>query len=63
MKFQALLNLCTIQKHMGLPQLKLEQDVLTKWNSSFHMLHKIKGAAVSLMTLLYHDQDHMITQS
>lgn len=41
---QAIIQLHNIKNQLELPQIKLKQDVSTKWNSNFRILvNKIKG--------------------
>jgi len=48
-------KLKVVQRQMGVKELKLKQDVITRWNSTFHMLtrfQEMKDAIVSTMDLV-----------
>lgn len=42
---------CT-QKQMGLPQLKLKQDVPTRWNSTYDMMVRVLSNKTPIMSTL-----------
>lgn len=47
---------------LGLPPLKLKQDVVTRWNSTHNMfkrLLQIKDAVVSILAILQCDVEHL----
>ncbi|XP_075155600.1 zinc finger BED domain-containing protein 4-like [Haematobia irritans] len=51
---QALKKLLDTQKQMQLPELKLKQDVATRWNSTYDMLqriHVVKDAVIATLSL------------
>lgn len=48
-------NLRSTQRQMGMPELKLKQDCVTRWNSTFHMLKRIldsKEAVISTLAVI-----------
>lgn len=45
-------NLKTMQKQMGLPELKLKQDVATRWNSSLLMMERLIAVKNPLSAVL-----------
>ncbi|XP_068598232.1 E3 SUMO-protein ligase ZBED1-like [Brachionichthys hirsutus] len=49
-------KLRSTQQQMGMPELKLERECITRWNSTFHMLKRIlesKEAVVSTLAVLF----------
>jgi len=54
-----------IQKQMGLPPLKLKQDIITRWNSTqdmFQHIIQIKDSVISTMALLQCDEEQLTLQ-
>lgn len=45
-------KLKSIQQQMGIPELKLKQDCVTRWNSTFHMLKWILGFKDAVISTL-----------
>lgn len=61
----ALTKLHSTQNQMGLPPLKLKQDVITRWNSTQDMFQRIiliKDAVISTMDLLQCDVEQLTVQ-
>ena len=38
------------QRKMGLPQKKLKQDIATRWNSTFYMVHQMRWPVVAVLS-------------
>lgn len=68
---QANQKLVTMQKQLSLPPLKLKQDVATRWNSTYDMLHQFCSAKDALIAtialtrpdLALADSDWVVTES
>ncbi|XP_019716757.1 zinc finger BED domain-containing protein 4-like [Hippocampus comes] len=48
-------KLKSTQQQMGMPELKLKQECITRWNSTFHMLKRIlesKDAVISTLAVI-----------
>ncbi|XP_072401153.1 E3 SUMO-protein ligase ZBED1-like [Diabrotica undecimpunctata] len=59
----ALAKLRSMQTQMGLPELKLKEDVVARWNSTYDMLSRILLVKPAVVGLLAVDEPHLNTLS